>query len=208
MPRVPSFGTIRLSPEDDMTEISFFWNIKGPKGPMNPKLPHHYHSPFSQFTIRTSHKPSNMHFPSLATIIALTAATVAEASKFNLEIGYFSILVPPIGGNIPGIGCGPWGRVTGSDGSTTKSISGLKGNDECPSAEIYNYCQRFGCPQTWKVDNVLAFEIQSGSGKNLRVKGTKLNGKTQTVTCGSSYVSEPNRNGGRDYRTNICYFDL
>ncbi|KAK6697625.1 hypothetical protein SNK04_013878 [Fusarium graminearum] len=50
-----------------------------------------------------------MHFPSLATIIALTAATVAEASKFNLEIGYFSILVPPIGGNIPGIGCGPWG---------------------------------------------------------------------------------------------------
>lgn len=148
-----------------------------------------------------------MHFPNLATIIALTVATAAEASKVNLEVGYFSILVPPIGGNIPGIGCGPWGKITGSDGSTS-GLSGFKGGDECPNASRVNFCQRFGCPQHLTVNNVLAFEILSASGQTLRVKGTKLNGKSQTVTCEHSVVETKNRNGGVDVRQNICYFDL
>ncbi|KAM0338684.1 hypothetical protein ACHAPU_011241 [Fusarium lateritium] len=148
-----------------------------------------------------------MHFPSLAAIVALTAVTTAEAAKINLEVGYFSIVVPSIGGNIPGIGCGPWAKMTGSDGSTVHP-SGLKGGDECPNASLYNFCQRFGCPQGWKVNNVLAFEVLSASGQTIRVKATKLNGGSQTVTCEHSVVQTKNRNGGYDFRQNICYFDF
>ncbi|RBA14620.1 hypothetical protein FPRO05_13431 [Fusarium proliferatum] len=143
-----------------------------------------------------------MHFSSLAAILAL-AATAADAAKINLEIGYFSTIVPPIGGNIPGIGCGPWALATGADGST-KSPTGMKGGDECPNSELRNFCQRFGCPQTLRFGDTLAFQIQSGSGQSLTVKGSVLNGKSQTVTCGRSVLTH----SGNKYRTNICYFDL
>ncbi|KAF5687130.1 amidase signature enzyme [Fusarium circinatum] len=128
-----------------------------------------------------------MHFPSIAAMIAL-AATAADAAKVNLEIGYFSTIVPPIGGNIPGVGCGPWALATGADGST-KTPTGMKGGDECPNSELKNYCQRFGCPQTLRIGDTLAFQIQSGSGQSLKVKASVLNGKSQTVTCGRSVVT-------------------
>ncbi|KAF5966468.1 amidase signature enzyme [Fusarium coicis] len=143
-----------------------------------------------------------MHFPSLATILAL-AASSAEAAKINLEIGYFSLVIPPTTGNTPGIGCGPWALATGADGST-KSPTGMKGSDECPNSELRNFCQRFGCPQTLRFGDNLAFQIQCGSGQSLTVKGSVLNGKSQTVTCGRSVVTH----SGNKYRTNICYFDL
>ncbi|KAH7258893.1 uncharacterized protein BKA55DRAFT_638517 [Fusarium redolens] len=153
-------------------------------------------------TPKTSIRISIMHLPSLAMILTL-AATTAEAAKINLEIGYFSTIVPPIGGNIPGIGCGPWALATGADGSS-KSPTGMSGGDECPNAQLKNFCQRFGCPQTLRFGNTLAFQIQSGSGQNLRVQGSVLNGKSQTLTCGPSFLTH----SGNKYRTNICYFDL
>ncbi|PNP76664.1 hypothetical protein FNYG_10083 [Fusarium nygamai] len=100
-----------------------------------------------------------MHFPSLAATLALAASSV-NAAKINLEIGYFSLVIPPTTGNTPGIGCGPLTLATGADGST-KSPTGMRGSDECPNSELRNFCQRFRCPQTLRFGDTLAFQIQS-----------------------------------------------
>lgn len=86
-----------------------------------------------------------------------------------------------------GIDCGPWVRLTTESGQQSSPAKFDYNADGCPNAEVYSFCQRWGCPKGLKfAQNSFAVEVLRVEGKNITAKATKLNGKSQTGTCGRS----------------------
>jgi len=75
-----------------------------------------------------------MRFSIFAFICAAFLATTAVATRVNVEIGYFSTIVPTPGTQ-PGIGCGLWARATADTG-------GVSGNANSAGSDV-SYSQNF-----------------------------------------------------------------
>ncbi|KAL1880556.1 hypothetical protein VTK73DRAFT_5569 [Phialemonium thermophilum] len=125
-----------------------------------------------------------MFAKALPVLTLLAQASTLVSAEVTLAIGVSSTLIPSLPGGEPSIGCQMFTNMV-SDGQGL-ALDGSGPQDDCPAADVFLFCRRWGCPFQMTFGNHLVevtVESDNADDKSITVTATGLNSGTTTVTC-------------------------